>query len=331
MQEINTLVVQVSVMLLIALIGYIAGKTGYLPENTGSYLSKIVVWITAPALILSTLTSYDFDAQTLSDGLWVAVSALIFMLSSLPIGLLFARILKLKRQSANVFAAHLMFGNVSYMAVPLFKVIFGEKAVVFAAFYIIAFESLMWTIGIYLLGEGKGKGKGKGKKNALKRFINANTIACMIGLVFALANLQKYIKANAAASYIYNIFYSTVTPLGSCTLPLVMLFVGLQMAENPSGGIVNLFKKPVTLVMSLLKLIVIPSVFLGIMLLLGDLVDPYIRTILVMELAMPCSAIVVAIASEQGSDYRLATDNIVYTTVFSLFTLPIFILLLNSL
>ena len=325
MQEISTLLTQVAVMLLMAIIGYIAGKTRFLPEDTAPILSKIVLRITAPALILSTLTSYDFDAQTLSDGLWVTVLAIIFILFSLLVGTVFSRILKLNEASSSVFKTHMMFGNVSYLAVPLFKVIFSEKAVVFAAFFILANELLMWTVGIYLLD----KRKGVNPRTVLKKFINANTIACMIGLLFALANLQQYIKASTAASFAYNIFYSTVTPVGNCTLPLVMLFIGLQMAENPSGGIVNILKKPVTLVMSLLKLLVIPAISLGILLLVGDMVDPYVVTVVVMELAMPCGAIVVAVSSERGSDYRQATDNMIYTTVLSLITLPLFMLLLN--
>lgn len=327
MQEINTLLVQISVMLLMALIGYISGKTGYLPENTASYLSKTVIRITESALILSTMTAYDFDAQTLSDGLYVAVFAFIFMLLSLLIGVIIARLLKLKSESSNVFAAHLMFGNVGYLALPLLKAVFDDKAVVLAAFYIMVFNLFMWTIGLYMLD----KNREFSLKRVLKKFINTNTIACVIGLVFALLNLQQYIKADKTATLVYNIFYNTVSPIGNCTQPLVMLFIGLQFAENPSGGIVNLLKKPVTLVLSVLKLIAIPALALGIMLLLGDLVDPYVRTIVVMETAMPCGAIVAALSSEFGSDYQLATDNMIFTTVLSMFTLPIFTLLLSSL
>lgn len=327
MQEVNTILTQVAVMLLMALIGYFAGKTGFLPENTASYLSKIVIRITAPALVLSTLTSYDFDNKTLYNGMWVTIFAIIFMLFSLLIGHMASKLMKLKDETASVTKAHLMFGNVGYLAIPLFKVIYDEKAVVFAAFYVIAYELLVWTVGMYLLD----KRKGLNLKDNLKKLININTIACITGLIFALVNLQQYIKASAAASFIYNIFHSTITPVGNCTLPLVMLFTGLQMAEKPSEGIAAILKNPVTLVTSVLKLLVIPAAALGVMLLFGGLVDPFVRTIVIMELAMPCGAIVVALASELGMDYRQATVNLIYTTVLSLFTLPFFMLLLNQL
>ncbi len=327
MQEINIILTQVVVMLLMAIIGYYAGKKGFLPENTASYLSKVVIRITAPALVLSTLTSYDFDEKTLYDGLRVTIFAILFMLFSLLIGHVAARRLKLKYETASVFKTHLMFGNVGYLALPLFKAIYDERAVVLAAFYVLAYELLVWTVGIYLLDRRKGLSL----MSNLKKLININTIACSIGLLFALVNLQQFIKANAAASFVYNIFYSTVTPVGNCTLPLVMLFTGLQMAEKPSEGFAAILKNPVTLVISALKLVVIPAVSLGIMLLLGGLVDPFVRNIVIMELAMPCGAIVVALAAELGMDHRQAAVNMIYTTVLSLITLPLFMLLLNQL
>ncbi len=327
MQEMNVIITQVAVMMILVVIGYLAGKTGYLPENSGSVLSKVAIRITAPSLILSSMTSYQFDSKTLSDGIYVAFFGLSFMLFSLLAGIATSRIIKLEGATANAFRAHSMFGNVSYLALPLFKNILGDKAVVMAVFFVLSNELLVWTIGIYLMNRHKGLSL----KGIFRKFINTNTIACVIGLTFALANLQQYIKGNAAAESVYHVFYSVFNPLGNCTMPLVMLFIGLSTAENAAGGFVAIFKKPVTLAMSLLKLILIPLASFGIFLLLGDYVDPLVKTIVILDLAMPCGAVIVALSAEYGSDWQLATDNVVYTTIISLFTLPIFMMLLNYL
>ena len=325
MQEINIIISQIAVLMLLAAIGYIAGKTGFLPENTGAVLSKVVIRITAPSLIISTMTSYDFDGKTLADGLWVGLYGIIFMLLSLLPGMLFSRILKLEGATANVFKVHIIFGNASYLALPFFKALLGEKAVVTAVFFILSFQLLMWTLGVFLLNRHKGLSF----KGTLKKFVNINTIACISGLIFAITNIQQYIKGNEAAESVYRVFFNTLNPLGNCTLPLVMIFVGLTAAENTSGGIFSIVKKPVTLVLSFLKLILIPMLSLLVLLLLGDLVDPFVRTIVILELAMPCGTIVVALSAEYGSDYTQASDNTIYTTILSLITLPLFVLLLN--
>ncbi len=328
MQQIKTILVQVIAMLLIALIGYIARKTDFVPEKTGDFLSRIVVKITAPALILSAFASYGFDARTLSDGLWVGLFAVVFMLFSLYTGLGTGRLLKLSDESTNVLGAHLMAGNVGYLALPIFKAVFSEREVILAAFFVIAYDLLLWTIGFYYLN--KHRHKTPTLRETLKNLININIICCGIGLIFALGNFQQYIKASVTASFIHNIFNITFTSVGNCTLPLCMLFIGMQMAEDSSGGVRSILKKPVTMVACLLKLIVIPAIGLGTMLLLGDFVDPHVRTVVVMELAMPCGAVVVAIAAETKSDAQQARDNMIYSTVFCLFTLPIFMALLSN-
>lgn len=312
-------------MMLLATIGYLAGKKGYLPRDTGNFISKVIIRITAPSLIISTMTSYNFDSETLSDGLWVGFFAIAFMLFSLLEGKLFSSLLRLEGATANVFMDHTMLGNVSYMALPLIKAVFGDRAVVLAAFFVLSFELLNWTAGVYLLNRHYRLTLA----GTLKKMVNANTIACVTGLIFALTNLQKYISGNAVSAAVYKVFYSTFNPLGSCTLPLVMLFIGLSAAENAGWRFLDIVKKPATLALSIVKLLLTPFIALAVMLLLGGLVDPLVRTIVVLDLAMPCAAIIVALSAEYGSDYRLATDNVIYTTILSLFTLPIFMLLLS--
>lgn len=316
---------QVAALMILVVIGYLAGKKSYLPKGFGTFLSKVIIRITAPSLILSTMTSYNFDAKTFSDGLWVSFYAILFMFFSLLVGTLFSRILMLEGAAANVFKAHTMLGNVSFIALPLFRTMLGEKAVVLASFFVLSFEMLNWTVGVFLMN----KHRKLSPIDTLKKFVNANTIACAIGIFFALTNLQYYIRGNEVSKTIYNILFNSFNLLGNCTLPLVMLFIGLSTAENSSWKFFDIVKKPVTLVLCLLKLVLIPLANLLIMLLLGNLVDPFVRTIVILDMAMPCSALVVALSVEYGSDYRQAADNILYTTIFSLFTLPLFMMLLR--
>lgn len=327
MQEISIMINQVAALMILVVIGYIARKSGFLPDGADTVLSKVLIRITAPALILSTMTAYDFDAATLSDGLWVGLLAIVFMYFSLLAGMLFSRLMKLEGATANVFKAHVMFGNVGYLALPLFKAILGERAVVVAAFFVLAFELLCWTTGVYMLN----KHKGLPFAEVMKKFLSPNSIACLIGLLFAITGLHHVIEANSAAAAIYKMLYSALNPLGNCTLSLVMLFIGITVADNLAGSFVHFFKKPVTFMMAVLKLLLVPLASLAIILLLGGIINPFVRTILVLDLAMPCGAIIVALSAQYGSDYRQASDNVIYTTLLSLFTLPLFMLLLQYL
>jgi predicted permease len=327
MQDVAIIINQVVALMLLTIVGYIARKSGFLQNGADTVLSKVAIRITAPSLILATMTSYDFDSKTLSDGLWVGFLAVVFMFFSLLAGMLFSRLMKLKGASANVFKAHAMFGNVGYLALPLFKSVLGERAVVVAVFFVLAFEILVWTLGVYILS----KHIGLSLTDSLKKFLSPNTVACLLGLLFALTNLHHVIQGNSTAAAVYKMLYSALNPLGNCTLPLVMLFVGISVADNPAGSFLAIVKKPVTLVLSALRLLLIPLAALGILLLFGDRIDPFVRTIVILDLAMPCAAMIVALSAQYGSDSRQATDNVIYTTILSLFTLPAFMFLLHYL
>lgn len=316
---------QIAVMTILAFIGWLAGKTGYLPEKSGMYVSRIVIRITAPALIVSTMASYDFTPKTISDGIWIGVCALVFIMLSYAAGSAVSRLLKLKDTAANIYKTHSMFGNVGYLALPLFKSIFGEKGLVYAVFFVIVHDTLVWTLGVYLLNKHKGS---QWKEN-LKHLFNANTVSFALGIIFATINLQHYVNENAAVRTVYELLFNTLNPLGNTTLALIMLFIGLTLSESSLGSISALKKKYPTFVLSFFKLLVIPGIVFVLLFTLGRGLDPFVRVIVVLELAMPCATIIPALAAQYGSDHSFAADNVIVTTLFSMVTLPVVLYFLH--
>jgi predicted permease len=74
-----------------------------------------------------------------------------------------------------------------------------------------------------------------------------------------------------------------------------------------------------------------PGIAYVFFMLAGTTVDSFVKTIIILELAMPCAAIVTVLAARYGSDYKFATENVVYSTMFSMFTLPLVLYVLNTL
>jgi malate permease and related proteins len=325
MQQMDVIVNQIIVLILLGLIGYISGKTGYLPDNSGMYISRVVIKITAPALIITTMAAYDFTPKTITDGLWISLYTFIFILFSFAAGSAISRLLKLNGSAADIYRTHSMFGNVGYLALPLFKSIFGEKGLVYAVFFVIVHDTLVWTLGVYMMNKHSGR---EWKEN-LKHLINANTISFVFGLIFAFFNLQYFVKSYAPVKIVYSALYNTLNPLGNTTLYLIMLFIGLTVAESRIGSLKDVLKKYPTFVLAFFKLLVVPAVAFAVLFLLGSRVDPFVRTILILELAMPCATIIPALAAQYGSDYRLAADNVVITTLFAMVTLPLILFLVN--
>ena len=208
---------------------------------------------------------------------------------------------------------------------PLFKSIFGEKGLVYAVFFVIVHDTLVWTLGVYLLN----KHKGNHWKENLKHLLNANMVSFALGLLFAAINLKALVNQHPMTQAVYDVLFNTLNPLGNTTLALIMLFIGWTLSENRIGSLSGLKQKYPTFILVFFKLLVVPAVALVVLFSLGSTVDPFVRTILVLELAMPCATIIPALAAQYGSDHTFAADNVIMTTIFSMITLPLILFLLS--
>ncbi|NTV91311.1 MAG: AEC family transporter [Clostridiales bacterium] len=317
---------QIAVLMILAVIGFVIEKTGYIPKNSGTYISNIVIRLTAPSLIVTTMSSYEFTSKTVKDGLWIAFLALAFMLFGLLLGVMATKMFMIEGATSNVFQAHTMLGNVGYLGLPLLNSLFGQKGLVYANFFSATLEILVWTLGVYLMN----KHNGKAWKDNIKNIFSPSMIAFATGLILAAINIKQIANNNQFVGAIYNVIYKTLNPLGNITIYLVMIFIGISLAENGVGGINQILSKKMTFRLSFIKLIVLPATaFLSLHFLFPGL-DQFVKTIIILELAMPCAAIVPVLAMQYESDYKFATENVIYSTLFSMLTLPIAMYVLTT-
>jgi predicted permease len=315
----DIIVRQIVILVILGSLGYIFVRTGYLPQNTGQYLSRLVIRVTAPALLITNMASYEFTLQTLKDGFWIVIIFCAISLLGFPVGAIFARIFKLEGATANIFKTHCITGNVGYLAVPLLNNIYGSKGLIYANFSGITTELLIWTVGIYLVNRHSNKSA----KDNLKHLINPGIIAFLTGIFLSVINIKQIAENNIVVWEIYDIFYKTLNPLGNITLYLVMLFIGMSIAEAGEGGIVKILKNKHSYILSLYKLLVMPGIAFLATILAGAGLSSFAKTIVVLTLAMPCASVIPVLAAQYGSDYKFATNNVVISTILSMLTLPV--------
>jgi len=110
MEEVRIIINQISILTLLGLIGFIAGKTNYLPQNAGIVISKVVVKLTAPFLIFVTLAKKDFSMESITSILGVLVLGTLFLIAAFLISSFGCKILKLEGATANIYKMHSVFG-----------------------------------------------------------------------------------------------------------------------------------------------------------------------------------------------------------------------------
>lgn len=325
MNQIQIITSQIIILTLLGLTGFAAGKTEFLPENSHKYISVLILKITMPFLIFTTMGNYTFTRETLTNGFYIFALGVIFILIAGLIALGPCKIMGIREKTQNIYVAQSMFGNVIFMAYPLLKAMYGDQGIVYAIFFNIANDTILWTLGIYLFNKHNTR---SGKDN-LSHLINPNTLAFLGGIAMIILKFQFKIEKNPVYDKVWSIFYEAFNGLGHTTIYLSMVFIGLILSSIKITNMSEILSKLKYLVLSLFKLLIVPLIAILFFKVTKGFFDQFVTRIVVLQLAMPASTIVSALALQYDSDYNAATEGIFVSTILSIFTLPFIVYLLG--
>ena len=301
---------QILILAFLAFIGVVATKLKVITDQVKNSISLIVFNITLPALIISSVTHVELNKELMMNSIWVFVMANIGILMLYFSGRLSKRLLKIEGKKGNVHIIHTMLGNVAFLGYPLFSALFpGGEGLFYAVIFHLTQDIYIWTVGVFEFNNTKELKFSE----SLRHLINPNTISFAIGLVI----LSLGIKFP-------DLIYNPISGLGKTTIYLAMLYIGAVLAQNP---MLKAFKKKEIYVLSLNKMVFIPFILLLIINVFSVYLNIHIgniaKTVVVMQTAMPCMAMVVVLAKKFNSDDLHATENLFMTTIISLATLPL--------
>lgn len=307
--QVNIIIQQISVLILLALIGLIATKRHIIQREMKTGLTRIIFNITLPFLIITRISSLDISKDILiSWGLIILITAFAIILF-LNIGRLTGRLLKLPPERAIVHTLHSGFGNIVFLGFPILDALFPDgEGLLYGIIYFLTQNILTWTLGIFILtGE-----KQQNKINHLKKLLNPNTIAFFIGLIMLLTGIK-----------IPDFLFGPLQGLGKTTLYLAMLYIGALLADINLKSIPN---KKSTFMVSMNKLLIGPVILMlliHLVLLWIPLDIPQTALyVIILESAMPCGTVMVILSRQYNKDDYYATQNMSVSTLLSIITLP---------
>jgi len=137
----------------IVVIGFVAGKVGYMNEEFDKKLSALIVNITCPALILSSTMGDTLPDRDMIVPLLV-ISFITYTLLTL-LNFTLPPLLTRRKEDEGVTGFALMFGNVGFIGYPIVASIFGYEAVFYAAILNVANTFFVFTVGDMLIRNGK--------------------------------------------------------------------------------------------------------------------------------------------------------------------------------
>lgn len=295
------------------LIGAVAVKTGYLTPENKNMLSKLIVRITLPLLIVNTLTQVELDAERMRNSTFVLITAFAVMALLYLCGMLTAKLLKLPPATALVHRCMTAFGNIVFLGYPLIQALYGADGLFYAALYAFANDLLVWTFVVWRLSSVSGEKKPT-PKETLKNCLNPPTIAFIISFImlifgFKLSGIPKEIAQG----------------LGGTTTYLSMLFIGGTLAE---ARLSDMLKCSSVLILTLTKMVIMPILLIYIMQMMPF--ESMVKGVIIMQVAVPAQTILSILTQEFGGDTHYVSKTIFITTLSGLATMPIIYYLLST-
>lgn len=293
---------QIAILALMIFVGFTVAKTGYLDIKIKDALSKLIVKIVLPCLIISSITSKELEKGLVGDIFTVFLMSVFSLAVLYSLGAISAKLLKIPKETQSVHKLLSCLGNVTFVGYPVITAMYGEKGFFYAIIYWLVNDLFLWTAGHYTLK----KDKIKDTKDVLKNIVNPNTIAFFFSIFMLVLGIK-----------LPPLLYDTVNGIGSLTVGLSMLFIGMALS---TVDIKKAVKKWWIFVITPLKLVIVPILFILIFKQLG--IKEILLGAVVLEAAMPAQTILSILANESGADFEYAACGMFVTTLLSLVTLP---------
>ena len=286
----------------IVVVGYAAGKLGYLGGTFDKRLSKVVIDITCPALILSSAMTGELpDRQYILPLLLISVITYIVLTG---VAYLLPRYLTKRIEDEGPVGFALMFGNVGFMGYPVVASIFGHEAIFYAAVLNVVNTFAVFTIGTMLI---TGKSEVEGSKFQKK-------------VLYSTPMLAAYLTMAIVALRIDNIpaFISQpLTMIGNITVPAALLIVGSSMSHlSPRAMLGN----GTVYATTLFRLAILPIAIYYLCRALGF--SEFVVNINTIVIAMPVATYGTILCLRHGKDTTFITEVTFITTLISMLTIP---------
>ena len=302
-------------MFLIIFIGAFAYKINWLPQESEKHLTTLMINISCPCLVF-----YSMQAQERTEVMaGKAVQSALFMAAVLIaccfLSVFIVKLLRAPREDRGIYRMMIVFTNCGFMGYPLAEAVFGDEGLFLEIIANMIFNIVIFSAGaLLLIYDQKTTGT---MKDTLKKIFSIPLVSCIIGLFIFFLDIK-----------FPPLLADTCELLGDMTAPLAMLLVGVQLCQSRVGRIV---KNVRLLIITVIRLVVVPvGLFLGLMWVPKVLpVDPLVFCVVVFAMTMPAAAYIAVLATRYNSNKILAAEGIFLTTMFSLFTIPVFGVIFN--
>lgn len=304
--ELTQFYIRLGAIGIIIALGFLLGKIKLLSEKTNKELTNLLLTVFMPAsLFLAFPTSYDESSANIffaGLGAGTLVMLALIALSKLIFNVKFYKDENLRYESQ--FA--LIFNNATFLGYPIIVSTFGPSGILAYCGFIIAFNIALFSYGIWLF-----------KRKITWRLIlnvvlNPNIIAVLLGMILFLLSIE-----------LPDIITDSVGYVSSATTPLSLICIGFMLSEAKLSKIVKKWRLMLT---ALIQLVIGPFITWGLLTIL-EFPTEVIQVCTLIQ-ALPTATSLGLFAVKYGGDEGESSELVTISTLFSVFTMPLMMLLL---
>ena len=285
----------------IVIVGFIAGKLGYMGGDFDKRLSSLVIDITCPALILSSTMSGQMPNREMILPL-LLISLLTYILLT-GVALLVPRWLTKHHDDEGIVGFALMFGNVGFIGYPVVASIFGHEAVFYAAVLNVVNTFAVFTIGVMLIMGGRGA-----YTFHKKVLWSTPMLAAYLAILIVALGIDD----------VPRVISQPLTLIGQITVPAALLIIGSSMSHLSARTMLG---NSTVYITTLFRLALLPLALFFLFKTLGF--QQLVVNINTVVIAMPVATYGTILCLKHGRDTTLITEVTFITTLLSVITIPL--------
>ncbi|WP_196599261.1 AEC family transporter [Pectinatus frisingensis] len=304
-------------LLLMGLAGWYMAYKGWIDKNNKSLLPKLVNYISLPLFFIYNLTT-TFSKDQLEHLISGAAVPFISMIICYFLSLLFVRLLHIRHGHRGTFSASFTNSNSIFVGVPVTLALFGEKALPYALLFFFANTTFFWTIGNASIQSDANKSaswRDYMTLATLKKVFSAPICGFLISVLLILFDIT-----------LPSFLMDTAKYLGYMTTPVALIFIGstlysmnfkqLKFDRDLNGVLTGRF------IIAPIITYIVGSFF--------PIPELMFKDFIIMA-SLPAMIQTVVLSSLYKTDIEYATVIVSITTIFSIITIPIYMVILSYL
>ena len=299
---------QIVELFIMILMGFIIVKAGIVKDEDSKVLSKIVLYLIIPCVIIKAF-QVDYTSKTV-NGLLLALVASV-MLQIVLLGVI--SVMGILFHLNEVEIASVYYSNSGNLIVPIVTFILGQEWVLYGCVFMSVQLIFLWTHCKKIISR-------ESSYDWKKIVLNINMISIVVGVILFFTRIRLPLIINDTIGSVGNM-------IGPASMIVTgMLFEGMDLKK--------IFANRRLYFVSLLRMVVVPLIAL-LLIKLSHLAcisqdAPKIMLIVFLAVITPSASTVTQMCQVYGNDSKYASAINVITTLSAIVTMPVMVLLFEN-